>query len=307
MASAVAVPSRRALTPDVLPLLRELGDLKRVHSAGRSGSIATRLFEAGWSGWLSGLDPQCLAYRTMAAGLAAARLGDLDWQTLGELGLAPAERRAVLARGVAELAGPLDSGLAAMLEAGLDNPPPPAGALPRCIVLLREQPRAGVTGPGRPRIILRPEENHAEHSFVVALYAGLLAPFYRADPAEAFWHGMIHHLHSAAMPDAGYTGEVLLGGRLDAVIERARELALTQLPGAVAEVCRKHLAAIADDATPAAQAFHAADVIDRVVEIDHHLARSRVTMGVVLDDYGLVHDGPVKVFHDRVLQEIGLP
>jgi hypothetical protein len=29
-------------------------------------------------------------------------------------------------------------------------------------------------------------------------------------------------------------------------------------------------------------------------------------MGVVLDDYGLVHDGPVKAFHDQVLQEIGL-
>ena len=70
-------------------------------------------------------------------------------------------------------------------------------------------------------------------------------------PARAFWHGMIHHLHSAAMPDAGYTGEVLLGDRLDAVIERARELALEQLPDADAHMCRDHLAAIADDSTPA--------------------------------------------------------
>lgn len=307
MASRNAVSATRALDPAMLPLLRELGDLKRVHSAGRSGSIATRLFEAGWSGWLSGLDPQCLAYRTMAAGLAAARLGDLDWHTLGELGLTPTERRTVLARGVAEVAGSLDGGLVRMLESGLDNPPPPAGALPRCIALLRDQPRAGVTGPGRPRIMLQPEENHAEHCFVVALYAGLLAPFYSADPAEAFWHGMIHHLHSAAMPDAGYTGEVLLGDRLDAVIDRARELALAELPDPVAQLCRLHLATIVDDATPAARAFHAADVIDRVLEIDHHLRRSRITMDVVLDDYGLVHDGPVKAFHDRVLREVGLP
>ncbi|MGB7371225.1 HD domain-containing protein, partial [Erythrobacter sp.] len=169
------------------------------------------------------------------------------------------------------------------------------------------QPRAGVTGPGRPRRMLQPEENHAEHSFVVALYAGLLAPFYAADPARAFWHGMIHHLHSIAMPDAGFTGEVLLGDRLDAVIDRARELALERLPDMHGATCRDHLNAIADDTTPSARAFHAADVIDRVVEIEHHLKRSEVTMAVVLGDYGLVHDGPVKTFHDRVLAEVGLP
>jgi len=27
---------------------------------------------------------------------------------------------------------------------------------------------------------------------------------------------------------------------------------------------------------------------------------------VVLDDYGLVHDGPVKAFHDRILHDAGL-
>lgn len=307
MAARPALRHAPALTPAVLPLLREMGDLKRVHSAGRDGSIATRLFEAGWSAWLSGNAPECVAYRAMAAGLAATRLGDLDWDALGTLGLDRAARCEALEAGIDAVAGALDGGLVQRLKTVLSNPLPPALALPQPIIALRDQPRAGVTGPGRPRIMLRPEENHAEHSFAVALYAGLLAPFYAADPAEAFWHGMIHHLHSAAMPDAGYTGEVLLGDRLDGIIERARELALAELPENVAAVCRTHLAAIADDATPAARAFHAADVIDRVAEIDHHLARSRVTMGVVLDDYGLVHDGPVKPFHDRVLEEVGLP
>lgn len=307
MASRSAAVQPSALDPAVLPLLRELGDLKRIHSAGRDGSIATRLFEAGWSAWLNGVPPEAAGYRALAAGLAATRLGDLNWDKLGELGLDRVARCEILERGIDTVAGALDTGLVQRLKIDLANPLPPADGLPRPIELLRQQPRAGVTGPGRPRIMLQPEENHAEHSFVVALYAGLLAPFYRADPAEAFWHGMIHHLHSAAMPDAGYTGEVLLGDRLDAVIERARELALAELPRSVAQVCRRHLAAIADDATPAARAFHAADVIDRVLEIDHHLSRARVTMGVVLDDYGLVHDGPVKPFHNRVLQEIGLP
>mgnify|MGYP000370774691 CR=1 FL=1 len=64
---------------------------------------------------------------------------------------------------------------------------------------------------------------------------------------------------------------------------------------------------IANDVSPAARAFHAGDVIDRVLEIEHHLATARVTMGDVLDTYGLVHDGPVKPFHDRVLAAVGLP
>ena len=296
-----------SLSPDLLPLLRELGDLKRIRSAGRDGSIATRLFEAAWGGWLEGEAMDEVALRAMAQGLAATRLGDLDHRKLQELGLADAECVTVLQGAVAEVAGPLDSDLVGALCEKLDQPLSAQDNLPEPIALLRDQPRAGVTGPGKPRVMLQPEENHAEHSFIVALYAGLLAPFYDADPARAFWHGMIHHLHSAAMPDAGYSGEILLGDRLDAVIDRSREIALAKLPSEPAETCREHLSIIADDVEASARAFHAADVIDRVVEIEQHLKRSGVTMGLVLDDYGLVHDGPVKPFHDRVLAEVGLP
>ena len=306
MASAAIAPTPN-LSPRLLPLLRELGDLKRVHSAGNDGSIATRLFEAGWSAWLSGVDTDAAAYRAMAAGLAAARLGDLNHGSLRNLGLDKGAAVEVLSRGIDEVGGCLDAALVQRLKHHLGNPLPAATRLPEPIAALRDQPRAGVTGPGRPRIMLQPEENHAEHSFVVALYAGLLAPEYGADPAEAFWHGMIHHLHSAAMPDAGYTGEVLLQDRLDGVIDHARELALDHLPREIADRCRETFAQIADDRTASAKAFHAGDVIDRVVEIEHHLNRSKVTMAVVLDDYGLVHDGPVKPFHDTVLEEIGLP
>ncbi|MGB7407386.1 MAG: HD domain-containing protein [Pontixanthobacter sp.] len=296
-----------AISPAILPLLRELGDLKRIHSAGRDGSIATRMFEGGWAAWLNGDDGSDIAYRSMAAALAAARLGDLDYGKLQELGLTEKECITVLHRAIDELSAPLDPELCGQLKDRAGEPVRKGRELPGAIVFLRDQPRAGVTGPGRPRIMLQPEENHAEHSFIVAMYAGLLAPFYDADPAEAFWHGMIHHLHSAAMPDAGFTGEVLLGDRLDGVIERARELALEQLSESVAATCRDHLVAIADDTSPAARAFHAADVIDRVIEIEQHLKRGTVTMDLVLDDYGLVHDGPVKSFHDLVLREIGLP
>ena len=296
-----------SLSPDIVPLFKELSDLKRIRSAGRDGSIATRLFEAGWSAYLSGEDIEDVAERAMAQALAATRLGDLDYTTLTRLGLEHEEACGVLVGAIQEVGAPLNAWLMARFETRLDDPLEPGGDLPECLTALRDQPRAGVTGPGRPRIMLQPEENHSEHSFIVALYAGLLAPFYNAQPARAFWHGMIHHLHSAAMPDAGYTGEVLLGDHLDAVIARARDLAVAQLPDRAAGLAREHFDIIADDGTPSARAFHAADVIDRVLEIEQHLKRGAVTMGVVLDDYGLVHDGPVKAFHDTVLRQVALP
>ena len=44
-----------------------------------------------------------------------------------------------------------------------------------------------------------------------------------------------------------------------------------------------------------------------LLEIDAHLRRRQVTMATVLDEYELVHEGPVKPFHDRVLAELGIP
>lgn len=108
------------------------------------------------------------------------------------------------------------------------------------------------------------------------------------------------------MPDAGFTGEVLLGDLLDRVIADAREAALAELSPPVADRVRTALAPIAGDATAEARAFHAADVIDRVLEIEQHLTAATATMDRVLGDYELVHAGPVKPFHDRVLAEVGL-
>ena len=86
MSAVLARPaerSRRAL----LPLLRELGDLKRITSAGRPGSIAERAFRAAWAALAAGQDRQEVALAVAGRALAAARLGDLDAATLAELGL----------------------------------------------------------------------------------------------------------------------------------------------------------------------------------------------------------------------------
>jgi len=289
-----------------LPLLRELGDLKRIHSAERDGSIAERLFARGWAALAAGEAPAVVMRRTVAAALAAARLGDLDRATLAELGLSDAEVRGVLERAFDEVAVLMAPALAADLRNALPEGADAAGPVPRFVQQLATQPRAGVTCPGRPRMLLQPPENHAEHCLIVAVYGVLAAPGYGADPAEVFLASMAHHFHNAAMPDAGFTGEVLLGDLLDRVINAAREQAMAMLNPAVAAQVRAAIAPIAGDATPAARAFHAADVLDRVLEIEQHLRAASATMDSVLHTYELVHAGPVKTFHDRVLAEVGL-
>ncbi len=295
-----------ALDPAMLPLLREVGELKRIYSAGKHGSIATRLFAGGWSALVSGASAGDVALKITALALAATRMGDLDAAKLGELGLSTTRSTEIQLAAVNEVAASLDPGLVAALGAALAENAEIIDAPPAFVAQLAEQPRAGVTCPGKPRLMLQPAENHAEHSLIVAVYAVLLSPVYAADPATAFLAGMVHHLHSAAMPDSGYAGEVLLGDDLDAVMERARNLAMAQLPQAMLVPVTDALTQIADDAAPAAKAFHAADAIDRVLEIEQHLRAATATMTMVLDDYALVHDGPVKPFHDRILAEIGL-
>ena len=244
--------------------------------------------------------------RITAAAVAAARLGDMDREGLDALGLQPGEAEAVLARAFGELSAGLDAELCAELRAALAAGAPSPGETPPFVAQLAAQPRAGVTCPGRPRLMLQPAESHAEHCLMVAVYGALMAPDYGAAPTEVFVAGLAHHLHNALMPDSGFTGEVLLGDRLDAVIARARDLALAQLPATLAAQVRRALEPIAGDATPAARAFHAADVLDRVLEIEQHLKASEVSLAQVLGPWALVHDGPVKGFHDRVLAQVGL-
>lgn len=292
------------LTPAILPLLREMGDLKRIHSAGRDGSIAQRLFVGGWAALVAGMPADEVTVRVVAAGLAAARLGDLDLAKLQELGVfAPA---AVLERSFDEVAGSVNPALRSRLRTALCLGAPQAGPTPAFVGKLARQPRAGVTCPGLARIVLQPAENHAEHCLMVAIYAVIVSPVYGADPASSFLASMAHHLHNADMPDSGYTGEMLLGDALDGAIAHGRDRAIAELPAALAADVRHALLPIAGDATPEARAFHAADVLDRVLEIEQHLRARQVTMEEVIEEYGLVHDSPVKKLHDRILAEAGL-
>lgn len=289
-----------------LPLFRELGDLKRIRSAGAPGSAAERLFARAWAALVRGEPAGEVMARTTAAALAAARLGDMDLATLLDLGLSPGEAETVLRRALHEVAAPVDAALAGDLAQALAFGAPEPGPTPPFVERLARQPRAGVTCPGRPRLLLQPPESHAEHCLLVAVMGVLAAPTQGAVPEPVFLAGLAHHLHNVFMPDSGFTGEVLLGEHLDPVIARARARALAQLAPALGERVREALAPIGGDATPEARAFHVADVLDRVLEIEQHLKVARVTLDDVLGPYALVHDGPVKPLHDAILREAGL-
>ncbi len=291
----------------ILPLLREVGDLKRITASGRSGSIAERAFRRAWRRLLDGASAASVALETTAGCLAATRLADLDAASLAALGVPAADASAILRAGVAEaaadLAGELRDGLVGACDAlpSFDG----GGAVPGFVDALAAQPRAGATCPGKPRIVLLPAENHAEHCLVVAVYAVLLAEP-GTDRGTAFLAGLAHHLHNAAMPDAGFTGEMLLGDHLGPVMARATGAALAELPEGVRAQVVAARRILPEAETAEGRAFHAGDVVDRVLEMEQHVRRARVTLDDVLGDMALVHEGPLKPYHDRVLAEMGL-
>ena len=289
-----------------VPLAMELGDLKRIRDASSLDSLASQLFRAAWGALLQEQAPLDVALLATAEAVAAARLGGIDRAVLLAAGLTEAEAVEVLTRSFDEVSAPVDPTLAARLRSQLGRTLRP-GAPPEFAEALIRQPRAGATCPGKPRIVLEPPESHGDHCMVVAVLAVALSPRYGADPAASFLAGIAHHLHNALLPDSGFAGEMLLGDHLGPVMRRlfARELAT--LPAPLSEVIAAALAAIPDASTAVGRAFHAADVIDRVLQMRHYDQVARFTVDQALDDMDLVHAGPTQSFHQAVLRDAGLP
>jgi 5'-deoxynucleotidase YfbR-like HD superfamily hydrolase len=290
---------------ELRPLLTEVGDAKRVRVADAPGSLAEQAFARAWGRLVAGEDAAAVALSETAAAVARARLAGIDGAVLRTAGLTDDETLDVLRRGFDEVAGPLDGGLRARLRAALPlavpTPEPPALA-----GLLNRQPRAGATAPGKARVIVEPPESHGDHCLTVAVYGVLVAPVFGADPVAPFLVGLAHHLHNVVLPDAGFAGEVLLGSALDQVMATLEERELTALPGPLAERLRTVLRLRADAGAPESQAFHAADVLDRVLQVHHHARAAAFTADQALDDLELVHAGPVQAFHLDVLAAAGL-
>ena len=289
----------------LLPLLRELGDLKRIRSACRAGTVAERLFATAWARLVAGEHEADVAFRIVSDALVATRLGDLDAQVMMAAGV-PAEAASSIRRdAAADASRMLSPPLKARLRDVSEAPSAPSEA-PSFVARLAAQPRAGATCPGRGRLILEPPENHAEHCALVAIYGTLLAPAWEARPEDVFLAGLAHHLHNALLPDSGYAGEVLLGEWLSPMVATATGVALRELPAALRDRVVTATKILPDATTPEGRAFHAADTLDRVLQLEHHLRAANTSMDYVLKDMALVHDGPVKPFQDAVLSHMGL-
>ena len=301
-----AVPQDGTALAGFVPLASELCDLKRLRDARGADSLASRMFRRVWAALLAGQDVRRVALIASADAVAACRLGGIDREVLGVAGIDGDEMLDVLRRGFDEVGGPIESGLAGVLRGAV------GGALrdgdaPAFAEALIRQPRAGATCPGRARIVLEPPEGHGDHCFVVAVLGTVLAPRYGADPAVVFLAGMAHHLHNAVLPDSGFAGEMLLREHLTPILARffARELAT--LPDGLRGETAAALATIPDASTAEGRAFHAADVIDRVLQMRHYDQVARFTIEQALDDMDLVHAGPTQAFHQLVLRDAGLP
>lgn len=305
MPNEAAPPELRA----ALPLLRELGDLKRVRVAGRPGSACERLFARAWAGIAAGALPAAVAERETAAAVAAARLAGFDAEFLREEGVADDAAVGVLRRGFAQVAAPLDAALRGRLDAALAavvRGPAAAGDAPDFVQRLIDQPRAGATHPGRPRVVLLPTESHGDHCGMVAVYAALLAPFFGADPALPFLAGLAHHLHNGWLPDAGFAGDELLGAELAPLAGRLTTRALGQLAPAVRAEVERALALVPRVDLPEARAFHAADVLDRVLEMEWHARTAAFTLDHALGELEIVHAGHTQRFEQGVVRAAGL-
>ena len=308
--SAAASASPIAYLRTSAALAGALADLKRIHDARSSDSLATRGFRAAWQSLCAGETCGSVADSITADALVATQLGAVDRGVLQASGISDA--LGSLQRGYDAASHSLPDATRTRLRRqvaqspGVSWPFRAVAGLPAFVELLAGQPRAGATCPGKPRIMLEPAENHADHCLAVAVIGVTLSEFYGADPAIVFLAGLAHHLHNAILPDSGFAGEVLLGDQLAPLMRNlfAREIA--SLPPHLTNPVQAALAIIVDASTPEGRAFHAADVIDRVQQMHHYERVATFRASQALEDLNLVHEGPVQEFHRDVLAQAGL-
>ncbi|CAM4171837.1 hypothetical protein [Corallococcus exiguus] len=302
-------PARDTASPgrlaELRPLLSELMDLKRIRTPDHPDGLAAHGFRRAWAALASGMDPRIVALQETARALAAVRLGGLDMDVLQRAGLSPLDATRVLHRGLEAVTGPLAPGLRERLSVALSQTPEEACHVPPppFVDRLVRQPRAGATFPGRPRILVSPQEGHADHCYAVAVGAVLVAPCFSASPVLPFVAGLSHHLFNAMLPDAGYRGEALMGDLLEPVMKRLTEKALCSLPERLAGVVRQALSLTGNVDSAEARAFNAADALDRVLELEAHARAAGFTLRHAMEDLELIHPGPLQTFGNGVLRD----
>ena len=287
---------------------RDLSELKRLRDQSSSDSVADRLFRRAWGRIADGADGAEVWPRIVADALVGTRLAGIDATLLESLALDQHARTEILARSFDAAAAPLrpDAIEAARQAIGTIDRSGAEAHAPAFADALIRQPRAGATAPGKPRLALEPAESHGDHCLVVAVLGALIALHDGADPGRVFLAGLAHHLHNAMLPDTGFAGEVMLGDALDPIMRRLFAHELTTLAPTPRRRVEDALLLIADADTPEGRAFHAADVIDRVLQAHHHARAAAFTADQALHDLELVHEGPLRPFQARVLAVLGL-
>ena len=292
-----------------LPLLRELNDLKRLYSANLSAnSLATQIFRGACRPLSTGAALEPLPWASTA--VAAARLGAITPESLLAAGVPKEKRAAIYRRSLAAHAG-LSQDLIEDLTGCVDNVTERlegefAYAEDEWPQRLCRAPRAGATCPGKPRIVLEPAELHSDHCAMVAVYGFMLADIFGANRDDAWLIGLCHHFHNAYLPDSGFTGEMLLGDQLNQIIGSFRDQALREIHPNYRNRISSLFSEIAGDASPLAQTFHAADTIDRVVQMENYERAAQFRVGHALHDLELVHESPTQAFQKNLLKSIGL-
>ncbi len=190
-----------------------------------------------------------------------------------------------------------------------------SNAEPAFVELLVRQPRAGrhASGPASSRARARRKPRRSllgRHRDGRAARTAL----WDADPAEAFLTGLSHHLFNATLPDAGYAGDVLIGGDLiGRMMLHANDQQIATLPDHRRPLVRDSIDRTKPNGfdEPAARAFHAADVLDRVGEMAWHerSARFRLIDALGSDtragQLDICHRAFTKTFQHDVLTSAG--
>lgn len=289
----------------LVPLFREIGNLKRIRAANLGDkSFAAGLFERAWSEIKSGADAQIVALEITASAIIAASLGAINGEVLREAQLDEALIELILLRAFDASAASVNESLRDAMRGriSLSIESKARRETPNFVRLLIAQPRSGATKFGAPKRIFDQPENHAEHCLAVAVIGSLLARKFGAAVETVFLIGLIHHFHNAYLPDSGFAGEEALGEFLPAIFESFRRKCLAELPANLHEKIWKLFTQIETADTPEAKAFHAADVIDRVLQMRHHAEANEFTLRYAMEEAELVHAGAVQSFHYEILR-----
>ena len=295
---------------ELRPLLVRLNNTKRMRSADEPHrSLAERSFARTWRDLAAGVDVETVAWREAAAAVATVVLGAIDAASLRRAGLAEDRVHTMLCTAIVNAGDTLTPAvlqrLTAAVPALISSASNTADPAPSFVYRLQDQPRAGATSPTADRLMLEPAESHADHSQAVAVAAVLVAGQAGANVAAPFLAGLSHHLHNATLPDGGFAAEALLGSHWPALVEQAREQALSELPPRLANQVRQSWTLVdrADD--DPSRAFQIADVLDRVIEAGHFEQIARYRLADALGARGLVHAGPLQSFQQGVLALAG--